>query len=191
MIGIIIGNVCSILAMISESFSSTRKTNRSMLMVQIVSQVFYGIGSAALKGYSAVVQNVVAIFRNVVAMKGKTNRILEWIMIASGVLFGIAFNNRGIIGLLPVLANLEYSVAVFYCRTERSLKAAFLVNSVMFIVFNFFLQNYVGFVTNTVVAVTTLIFLIKSFRKKQPETAETAVNGETEATGETEGEQQK
>lgn len=185
MVEIIIGNVCSVFGMVSDSFSSTRKTNRSMLLVQIISQLFYGIGSFVLKGYSAVAQNAVTVVRNLVAMKGKTSRIVEWILILSGVLLGIAFNNRGIIGYLPVVANLEYSVAVFYVRSERGLKASFMVNAVFFSVFNFILRNYVGFVTNIVVAITTLVAIIRSGRKSGGETgAETPEPEDSDGTPE-------
>ncbi|MBQ7600300.1 MAG: YgjV family protein [Clostridia bacterium] len=165
MVEIIIGNICSVLGMASDSFSSTRKTNRSMLLVQIISQVFYGTGSFVLKGYSAVVQNAVTVARNLIALKGKTNRIIEWIMILAGVFLGVAFNNRGLMGYLPIVANLEYSISVFYVKSERGLKVSFMVSSAMFSVFNLLLQNYVGFVTNIVVAVITLVAILRHGKK--------------------------
>ena len=72
----------------------------------------------------------------------------------------------GTIGWLPVIANLEYSAAVFRFRDqERKLKYAFILNMVMYVVFSFAIMNYVGAVANIVVAVTTAISLFRERRK--------------------------
>ena len=66
------------------------------------------------------------------------------------------------IGWLPIVANLEYSVAMFRFRdNEKGLKTAFLVNMVMYSIFNLIIQNYVGAAANLFVAVTTSISLIR------------------------------
>ena len=70
-------------------------------------------------------------------------------------------------GLLPVIANLEYTLAVFRFRdNEQALKCAFFLSSVMFAIFNLAIQGYVGFVTNLFVAVTTLVALIRGYAAK-------------------------
>ena len=159
---IIVGNVCSLCAMVTDSVSGTRKKNSEVLAVQILSQVFYAAGSVILKGYSSTAQNVVAVLRNLAAMKNVKSRAVEWILILLGVALGAWFNNRGLLGWLPIAANLEYSVAVFRFReNERGLKLAFLVNMLMYAAFNLVIRNYVGACANVVVAVTTAISLVK------------------------------
>lgn len=160
---LIAGNICSLCAMISDSVSGTRKKHGEILAVQIVSQLFYGAGSIILKGYSSTAQNLVAIFRNLAAMKRIKSKVLEWALIALGVVLGVIFNNRGLLGWLPIVANLEYSIAVFrFKEDERGLKLAFVANMLMYCVFSFVIQNYVGAAGNIVVAVTTAISLIKA-----------------------------
>ena len=160
---IIIGNICSLLAMATDSVSSTRKTAGGVLLVQCLSQIIYGIGAVILKGYSAAVQNTVSILRNLAAVKGETPKWLQWLLIALGVVLGLWFNNLGFIGLLPVLANLEYSLAIFRFReNERALKVAFMVSVGLYAIFNIFILNIVGFVTNTAVVITTALYLIRT-----------------------------
>ena len=77
---IIIGNVCSLFAMISDAISGTRKKNSEILAIQIISQVFYGTGSFVLKGYSSVVQNVVGILRNLAGIKNIKNKFIELLL---------------------------------------------------------------------------------------------------------------
>ena len=168
---IIIGNICSLGAMITDSISSIRKKHSEILAVQIISQVFYGAGSIILKGYSSTAQNVVAVFRNLAAIKGVKHKVVEWILISLGVILGIIWNNRGVLGWLPVLANLEYSVAMFRFRGNgRTLKISFLINMLMYCVFSFVIMNYVGAAANLVVTATTFTSLIRKPRQEHKET---------------------
>ena len=168
MVDIIIGNICSLLAMAADSISSSMKTSRGMLLMQALGQVIYGIGSILLKGYSAVAQNTVSIVRNLVAISKKQNKAVEWGLIIIGVVLGVVFNNRGIIGLLPVIGNLEYSIAIFKFKdNERALKISFAVSVVLFAIFNTYILNFVGVAANAVILITTIINIVKGSGKNK------------------------
>lgn len=171
---IIAGNLCSFFAMITNSFSGTRKKQREILGVQILSFIFYGVGSFILKGYSSTVQNAVGILRNVAAMTSRKSkvldRIIEWTLISLGVILGVVFNNRGLLGWLPIVANFEYSIAVFRLKNNgRMLRYAFIVNLLMYTVFAAVISDYVSIAANLFAAVTTVIFLIKEKRAEKPD----------------------
>lgn len=174
---ILIGNIFSFCAMITNSLSGTRKKHKEILGIQIVSFVFYGTGSFILKGYSSTVQNAVGIFRNIAAMKEIRRKVLgyvtEALLITAGVVLGIVFNNRGVLGILPVVANLEYSVAVFrFKNNERLLKIAFVINLFMYTVFAAVISDYVSIAANLIAAVTTAIWLIKDVRMAKSKPSE-------------------
>lgn len=161
-IQLIIGNLCSLLAVFTDSISATRKTTRGVLLVQSVSQIIYGIGSAVLGGYSGAVQNAMSVLRNFVAIKKIDSKELKWVMVILGVVLGALFNNLGIWGWLPILANLEYTLAVFYFKdNQRALKIAFLISVVLFAVFNGIILSIVGVVTNMIVLITGIIALVR------------------------------
>ena len=161
-VNVVIGNGCSLLAMVTDSLSASQKTAKRVLWVQNLSQLIYCIGVIFLKGYSAAVQNVVSIIRNVIAIKEVKSKTLEWIVVALGVVLGLCFNNLGLVGLLPIVANLQYTLAVFRFKdNERALKISFMCAAIMFAVFSLAVYNIVGFFTNSVVAVSTAVFLLK------------------------------
>lgn len=169
---IIIGNACSLCACVTDSVSGAQKKRSRMLGIQIISQLFYAACTIVLKGYSSTVQNGVAILRNIVAIKNVKSKALEWGLVVLGVALGVIFNNRGLLGYLPIVANLEYSVAMFqFKHSEKGLKLAFIVNMLMYAVFSFFIMNYVGTAANLIVAATTAVSLIK--RKKAAEEPQT------------------
>jgi len=162
-VSLIIGNLCSLLAMITDSISATRKTPKGVLLVQSLSQLIYCIGTVVLKGYSGAVQNAVSILRNFVAIRNIENKILEWALALLGVVLGIGFNNLGLMGLLPVIANFQYTLAIFRFKdNERALKISFLISVGMFALFNVAIYNAVGVVSNSVVLISTAVNLVKS-----------------------------
>ena len=133
-----------------------------MILIQTISIIFYTVSTLVLKGYSAVVQNVVSLFRNLFSIRGNISKVLEWFLVAVGVVLGIYFNNLGLVGLLPVVANFEYTVAVFRFKNNvTALKIAFIINAVLFSVFNAYLLNFIGLIGNIVLVITTVISLIK------------------------------
>ena len=112
MVELIAGNICSLMAMITDSVSASRKTARGVLLVQTLSQLFYGMSAIILKGYSAAVQNGVSLVRNILAVS-KYRQKLKWLemtLILAGVVLGFCFNNMGVIGLLPIIASSEYAL---------------------------------------------------------------------------------
>ena len=166
-ISVIVGNVCSLLAMITDTISSTRKTAKGVLWVQCLSQFIYGVGTLVLKGYSGVVQNVMSILRNLAAIRNISSKVLEWAFVILGVVLGIAFNNLGLMGFLPVIANLQYTLAVFKFKdNEWALKLSFAISIFLFAIFNLAIFNYVGFASNLFVMITTLVVLFKKKRKQ-------------------------
>ena len=168
-ISLLLGNGCSLLATLSNVFASTRKTARGVLLVQSVGQAFYFACALFLKAPSGAVQNAVSIVRNFVAMgKKKSSKWVEWALIAAAAVLGVVFNNRGLAGWLPIVGNLEYSLAVFrYRDNQRMLKAALVVSLMIFIVFNIIIGNVVGTVADFIVAVTTTVDLWRTREKKE------------------------
>ena len=167
---LIIGNLCSLFATVADVISTSRKKVRDFLLFQCVGQFFYLLGTIVLKGYSAAVQNAVCILRNLAAVKNLKSKILEWGLVILALALGLAFNNLGWLGLLPVVANFQYSLAVFRFKDrEVPLKISFLINVVMYLVFNFAIRNYVGSTANGFLIVTTILFLIKHQREKEVE----------------------
>ena len=159
---IIIGNLCSLLGMACDSFSASRKTSKGVLIWQSMGQFIYGMSSLVLKGYSGAAQSLVSLLRNSVAIANIKNKYIEWGLILFGVIFGLYVNNCGLIGILPVIANSEYSIAIFRFKdNERALKISFLICIVLFSIFNVYIMNYVGVATNAVVFASTAAFLLK------------------------------
>ena len=138
------------------------------MLAQCLSCLFYFAAGIVLKGYSAAVQNAVGLIRNLAAIPEKSHKWFEYLLIFLAVFLGIYFNNRGWLGLLPVIANFEYSISVFkFKNDQRKLKIAFAINMLLFAIFGIFIYNFVGCISSTVVFITTMIAVFKE--KPDPE----------------------
>lgn len=166
MLNFILGNVCGILAMLSDSYSATKTSKKDILLTQSISQFIYGTSSIFLKGYSASVQNFMSIVRNFIALKENPSDFIQWILIIVSVVLGVIFNNRGIAGWLPILANLEYSIAVVYVKNnETLLKISFLITVILYTLFNIYILNIVGTITNSIVIISYATSIYKDLKK--------------------------
>ena len=115
-----------------------------------------------LQGYSAVVQHAVSVVRNLAAIRGVQSKAVEWGLVGIACVVGVVFNNLGVIGWLPVIANLEYSLAVFrFKENDTALKKTLLLTLALYAAFNLSIQNYVGVLSNAAVFMSALVFLIK------------------------------
>lgn len=164
---LIAGNLCSLLGMGADMVSASRKSAKGVLWMQTLGQVLYTLSCIFFQGYSAVVQHAVSVVRNLVAIRGVQSKTVEWILVGLAFVLGVVFNNLGVVGWLPVLANFEYSLAVFRFKDNAiALKKALLLTLALYGAFNFSIGNYVGVLSNAIVFASALIFLMKD-RKKE------------------------
>ena len=161
-LNIILGNLCTLLAMGTDSLSATQKTTTRVLWVQNISQLLYCGSAIFLRGYSAAAQNIASIVRNLVAIKQVDSKVVQWFLVIFGAILGLCLNNLGWVGLIPVIANLQYTLVIFqFQNNDKALKISFLISALMFTFFSLTIYNFVGVVTNFVVAITTAISLFK------------------------------
>ena len=128
-----------------------------------VLQLFYGASSLVLKGYSAVVQSSLALVRNILAIRKIHSDILEWIILILGIVLGIAFNNLGLLGYLPVIANGLYTFSIFrISHNQTALRWAFLIYLVLYAIFDLFILNYVGAAATAIAIVSTAVSIVRN-----------------------------
>lgn len=158
---IILGNIASLFANLFDVIGATRKTKKKILFFQLFSYAFYTITNLLLKSYSTVIQNLFAIVRNVIAYFGVKSKYVEYAIVTGSFILGIYFNNLGFIGLLPVIANLEYSICLFKLKDVIKLKISLLICNSMFIILNLYISNYVGFTFTLITVISQIIDLIR------------------------------
>lgn len=167
---ILIGNIICAIGLVIDLFSVSRKKAKTVLTYQLFSYGCYGLSTFILKGYTATVQDIFSIIRNAFAIMGVKSKALQIFLVSLPVVIGVIINNRGFIGLFPVVGNLVYAISMFFFDGKViPLKIGLLLDVCLFFVFNFTIQNYVGMANNALMFLTTLGFVIRTLKSEKSE----------------------
>lgn len=160
---IVLGNICTLAAQGFTVLNGTRKKKRDMILCDMAAAALFTLSNLVLKGYTGVVQNAVGFLRNITAIFLPKDKYIGWFLVACGVVLGIYFNNKGFVGLLPVVSGVWYSICVINKKASaKMLKMAFIFNSFCFSAYSFALYNVVGGVANAAIGIITIYNYIKN-----------------------------
>lgn len=157
---IFLANILSGLGMLAMFVSTRLKDKRQMLGIQSFNHGCSAVAGLLLRGYSGVVQDIVSLVRNLTVIFGRQTKVLNLIFVGTGLVLGLAFNNRGLVGLLPILASTEYAIVVVRpASTERTLKTAIVASTLCWAAYSLFLLNFVNMTANLITCASALLYL--------------------------------
>lgn len=156
-----IGLIFSFLSACCLCYSTFGKKKENMLKWQVANTFFLILSNLFLKGYSGMATNLVCLVRNIIGAKGRLNKYSTVILTILIVVGGIVVNNRGWLGLLPVIASVEYSACMYLCKDAQQLRLALAVNVALWAVYDLMIGSYPMFVTDLIVAGASLVNVMR------------------------------
>lgn len=161
MYNFVLGTICSFLCAILISLSTFSKNIKDIEKIQIFNPIFGALSNFFLCSYSAVVTNMVNVIRNYLAYKGKITRKLTILFIGFYILFGLAFNTKGWIGIFPILASSSY--AIFYLKSDNAqiLRYGLVLNQILWFFHDLFVKAYPSMVVEVLISIITIYNIIK------------------------------
>ena len=139
---LIVGNLFSFLAAVCIAISVIKKNKKDLIGWQIFDVIFCIISCVLLSAYAAATTNTVALVRNVLAYKNKLTKHNTLFLTGVCVMAGLLANNRGIIGLFPVMAAGSYTVLMYVTKDEQQMRWALISNLILWFVHDFYIQSY-------------------------------------------------
>ena len=164
---LILGNILSLLAVLCMGVSVVVKSKKALIGWQILDTVFFIASTLVLRSYSAVVANTVSLIRNLFAYYNRLGKGLTIVFCAIGVGLGAYLNNRGLIGWLPVIATLQYTICLYVTKNEQQMRYALAFNLVFWSVHDFYIQSYPSAVNNVFLCVWSLYQAWKNRKPKE------------------------
>ena len=158
---LIIGNIFSFLSAICIAVSVLKKNKNDLIWWQIVDVVFCILSNIALYTYAALTTNSIALIRNILAYKNKLTKKVTCILFVLSVFVGLWANNRGIIGLFPIIASASYTVFIFITKDEQQMRWALVSNLILWFVHDIYVQAYPSALTDVVLSVWTTMQIFK------------------------------
>ncbi|MBO7556544.1 MAG: YgjV family protein [Alphaproteobacteria bacterium] len=165
---LILGNLFSLLSAICIAISVLKKNKNDLIWWQVIDVIFCILSNIALYTYSALTTNSVSLIRNILAYKGKLTKNLTWILLILCIVAGLYANNRGIIGLLPIIASVSYTIFMYTTKNEQQMRWALVLNLILWFIHDIYVQAYPSALTDTVLSMWTSIQIFKNRKCPRP-----------------------
>ena len=109
---IILGNIISFVAAIMLFLSCYTTDTRKIYIYEIAENAILCLSSVVFASWTGLITLALAIFRNILLMKDCYSK--KWMVVISVAVAGsgIIVNTKGVIGLLPVIAELEWTISL-------------------------------------------------------------------------------
>ncbi|MDP4117983.1 MAG: YgjV family protein, partial [Bacillota bacterium] len=151
---ILIGNIISFIASIFF-FGSCISKKRSMIFYLLGMEcVLLAVASIFFNAYAGITTLALCAIRNFISAKDKYTTPVMYTFLILTTISGLIVNNRGFIGLLPVIATAQYIICSKVYRKVISLKVSLLINTLIWIIYSFFIQNYSSALSDSIAVIT-------------------------------------
>lgn len=162
----IFANIFSFLSLLLLIYSSFKKEKKNMLIAQMGNYVFSAIGNLLVGSYAAASANAISILRNWIVTK-KNNKVIMISIVIGYATIGLLTNKIGIIGLLPTLASIEYTIFAFFAKTAQQLRYGTIFNLILWLIHDIFVMLYASIIVDVILLVVTIISIIKFWNYKE------------------------
>ena len=104
----------------------------------------------------------ISIIRNSLMVKKKMTKAILTILIIIQIIVGSYLNQLGLIGYLPIISSVSYSLAIAITRNLQWLRWVIIENMLLWLIYDLTIQAYPAAITDITITLTTLIAIIKN-----------------------------
>lgn len=159
MSNILIGNIVSFAAAAFLAVSCVVKDRKQVFILQFMNCAVLALASYFFGSYAAISTLALCCVRNVFITKDKFTRPVMTVIVILVIICGVLTNNRGIIGLMPVLATVE---CCYFITNIRKTKISILLNESIWLVYSFIVQDYATALTDVAVIIVDIVAILKA-----------------------------
>ena len=164
---LITGNIFSLLASICMGISVIKKSKKDLVWWQTLTIIFSLVTCILLLAYSALILTLCSLLRNILEYRNKLTVKWTFVLTLLGVIIGLYVNNRGIFGLLGIIATASYTACMYITKNEQQMRYALVSNLILWGIHDLYVQAYPSVITKIILTIWTIIQIVrcrKSFR---------------------------
>ena len=169
-LNIIIGNIISFVAAMFMTTSCLIKDKKKIFFLQSMECITLAVASVFFKAYAGVATLLISALRNYIVSKDKFSTKVMYIFIALTAFLGFLTNNRGVIGLIPVAATIQFTLCQKYCKKLFSIKLMIFVNTFAWVVYSLIIKDYSTaffyIIATTACLVSIISMLVNSYKHR-------------------------
>lgn len=152
---LIIGNIIALIASILIIVISCAKNKRIIIILQTIQVALLTLSNIILGGIPGAIINAITIIRNILCYKNKLTKINVVIIATALTILSLLFNNS-LIGLLPLIGTLLYTIFI-NTKSTIKLKQLILLNMICWGIYDFSIKSYTSAIFELIGTITGII----------------------------------
>lgn len=160
---LIVGNIFSLLSAICVAISVVKKNKTDLICWQVVDLGLGLVAHIVLAAYTAVTLCIIGLYRNIMAYQNKLTLKKTILITILCAVIGLYVNNRGFYGVMVILATTSYTVFMYAARNDQQMRYALVLNLILWIIHNVYIQAYPTAVMQVILMVWTIIQIIRYY----------------------------
>ncbi len=157
---LVIGNIISFVASMFLLLSCVFKKRNLVFLCQFFECSLLALASIFFESYAGMTTLILCATRNIVIAKDKYTNKIMWLFLVLTAFFGVLSNNRGVVGLLPVIATIFYTLSTYLFKGIMATKVNIFINTFLWVVYSVLIKDYSTTVSNSVVLITVSVSML-------------------------------
>lgn len=155
------GNLISFVAACFTIASAWSANRKRIYLYQAIQCFLLALANIFFNSISGVTTYIICAARNALLAYDRFTARLCIITVTCVGIIGLAVNNRGFIGLIPVMTTALYTIVCFYAKRRVMIKMNIIVNLALWAVYDIMIHDYVSFSVDTGSAVIVVISILR------------------------------
>lgn len=153
---IILPQIFSLIGAVLLLYSTFAKTKKSILLTQTGDCVFNAMAGLLAGSYASASTNLISAVRNALTAKELVTKAVAVAFAVGICTIGLIVNQRGLIGILPAIASVQYTFWMFYAKTARTMKIGLLINVAVWLIHDIIIGLYPAMVVDIIIIVACI-----------------------------------
>lgn len=159
MLTLIIGNCISAVASVFLAISNCAQSQKKIYLFQLLETATFCVSSIFFRSWAGLSTLLISLIRNILVVKNRLQKWHVYLFSTLVVLIGLYVNNRGALGLLPIVSTVEITFANYYAKGVPLIKISVLINTVLWAVYSFLIWDFAAGISETLISVLGAISL--------------------------------
>ena len=156
---VLIGNLLAFVAACFTFLSAWSTDRKRIYLYQAAQCAVLAAANVFFASLSGVTTCALCALRNLLIAYERFTPGLCAVFAAAVAGLGLYANNRGAVGLLPIVTTAVYTVGCLYAKSTRAIKWNLIANLILWAVYDAFVLDFVSCAVDTVSAIAALVSL--------------------------------
>ena len=158
---LIIGNLISLAAAVFLAVSCIVKDHKKVFLWQTVNCLLLAVSSYFFGSFAGITTLFLCALRNILIVTDRYTKPAMLVTLVSVIASGLIANNKGIIGLLPIVATVEYTICCHYVHGKNATRWSIFANEVIWVLYSLLILDVSTAVSDLVIIVVDIVAIVK------------------------------